>query len=315
MATPPDPRRSVRFQPALAAWLTENLDRGAAPGALARAMVEQQMAPDAALAIVGAFVAARAAGRAMPAEGVDWDEREPPAYLDDAPRLPAGHRLAAADREIVVHARASRPALAVLGNVLDADECAQLIALARGRLAPSTLVDVASGADVVSERRQSFGMFFRPGENALVARLDRRFAALFNLPVENAEGLQVLHYPRGGGSAPHFDFLLPAHPANQASLARSGQRVATLVAYLNDVEGGGETMFPRLGWAVMPRRGQAVAFESCNRLGQPDAESLHASATVTAGEKWVVTCWMRERRFVPAGAAAQAHREAAALPG
>jgi prolyl 4-hydroxylase len=43
-----------------------------------------------------------------------------------------------------------------------------------------------------------------------------------------------------------------------------------------------------------------VYFEYCNSRGQVDAESLHAGAPVTAGEKWAVTKWMRQRRFVSA---------------
>lgn len=293
--------RAVRFAPQLGAWIVENLDRGATPVALVQALHAQQMAADAALAIVQAFVAARSAGRPVPTDSVAWDAAAPGDYLAETPRLRAGATIQAVDRCVAVHARAHRPALAVLANVMDADECAELIALARDRLTPSTLVDVASGHDLVSAQRRSFGMFFRPAENAFIARLDERLAALMNLPPENGEGLQVLHYPAGGGSAPHFDFLLPSNEANRASLARSGQRVATLVTYLNAVEEGGETVFPQVGWAVSPQPGHAVQFEYCNGLGQLDTASLHASAPVTRGEKWVATKWMRERRFVPAG--------------
>ena len=81
-----------------------------------------------------------------------------------------------------------------------------------------------------------------PG-NALVGRIEQRIAELTRQPLENGEGLQVLRYPVGASSAPHFDFLEPNNEANRASIARSGQRLASLVAYLNDVEEGGETFF------------------------------------------------------------------------
>jgi prolyl 4-hydroxylase len=121
-----------------------------------------------------------------------------------------------------------------------------------------------------------------------------------NLPIENGEGLQVLHYSTGAGSEPHFDYLQPGNAANRESIARSGQRVSTLVTYLNDVPAGGQTVFPALGWAVSPVRGNAVYFEYGDDAGRVDARSLHASAPVTQGEKWVVTKWMRQRRFVSA---------------
>jgi prolyl 4-hydroxylase len=124
---------------------------------------------------------------------------------------------------------------------------------------------------------------------------------MMNLPLGNGEGLQVLRYPTGAGSEPHFDYLHPGNAANRESIARSGQRVSTLVTYLNDVPAGGQTVFPALGWATSPLRGNAVYFEYTDGQGTVDARTLHASAAVTQGEKWVVTKWMRQRRFVSVG--------------
>jgi len=290
--------RVIRFAPQLGQWLTANLGRAQAPDALAQTMRQQGMPAHAAEAIVAAFVAARARGTPPPVDAIEVpDDAAAPAPA----RLPLGARLDAGDREVVVHMRTGDPVCAALGNVLDAEECRTLIEMARPRLKPSTLVDPMSGRDVVSRMRSSWGMFFRLEENAFVARLDRRLSRLMNLPLENGEGLQVLHYPTGAGSEPHLDYLQPGNAANRESIARSGQRVSTLVTYLNDVPAGGQTVFPALGWAVSPLRGNAVYFEYGDDDGQVDARSLHASAPVTQGEKWVVTKWMRQRRFVPAG--------------
>ena len=290
--------RLIRFAPQLGHWLTQNLDRGQAPSALVDTMRQQGMEAHAAEAIVAAYVAARGRGATPPADSIELPEQ---ASTAPVARLAPGTRIAAGDREIVVHMRTGDPVCAALGNVLDADECRTLIEMARLRLKPSTLVDLATGQDVVSDKRTSWGMFFRLAENDFIARLDRRLSLLMNLPLENGEGLQVLHYPTGAGSEPHFDYLQPSNAANRESIQRSGQRVSTLVTYLNDVPAGGQTIFPALGWATSPLRGNAVYFEYGDDRGQVDARSLHASAPVTQGEKWVVTKWMRQRRFVPAG--------------
>ena len=292
--------RLIRFAPQLGHWLTANLDRGQAPAALVETMRQQGMDARAAEAIVLAYVDARRRGVSPPVDSIELedDERALPVA-----RLAPGTRLDGGDREIAVHMRVDDPVVASLGNLLDPDECRTLIELARPRLKPSTLVDPATGQDIVSDKRSSWGMFFRLEENELVARLDRRLSRLMNLPLENGEGLQVLHYPTGAGSEPHFDYLQPGNAPNRESIARSGQRVSTLVTYLNDVPAGGQTVFPALGWAVSPLRGNAVYFEYGDDAGQVDARSLHASAPVTQGEKWVVTKWMRQRRFVPAGKA------------
>ena len=290
--------RLIRFAPQLGHWLTGNLDRGQEPAALVETMRQQGMQEHAAVAIVAAYVNARGRGVPPPVDSIELTQEQAAAPVA---RLAPGTRLAAGDREIVVHMRTDDPVCAALGNVLDADECRTLVEMARPRLKPSTLVDPMTGQDVVSDKRTSWGMFFRLEESAFIARLDRRLSTLMNLPLENGEGLQVLHYPTGAGSEPHFDYLQPTSAANRDSVARSGQRVSTLVTYLNDVPAGGQTIFPALGWATSPLRGNAVYFEYGDDRGQVDARSLHASLPVTQGEKWVVTKWMRQRRFVPAG--------------
>lgn len=288
----------VRFQPELSDWLQQGLDQGLTPPALIQTMIDQRMQPAVAQALVNAFVSARRTGAAVPRDTLVV-EGDGPVFFREASLIGPGATLAASDGPVSVLARGTSPHLALLAGAMSPAECAELIAQARPRLAPSTVVDPQTGQDVVAGYRNSLGMFFRPGENDLIARLDRRFAELMNLPVDNGEGLQVLCYGAGGATAPHFDFVAPTNEANRASLARSGQRVSTLLVYLADVEAGGETVFLRAGWTIQPRRGNAVYFESSNGAGQLDPQSLHAGCPVIRGEKWVVTKWMRRRRFVP----------------
>lgn len=288
------------FTPQLRDWALHNIDRGIPPAPLARAMVEQGFDGRLAEAMTQAFWAARAAGGPVPEHGFSRDQLVAARYVADTPRLGPGHTLDLDGRRVRVAARLGEPCAALLDGVLDAAECAQLIALARPRLAPSTIVDPGSGKDTVSMTRTSEGMFFRLEENQLVARIDRRVSILMGLPLENGEGLQVLRYPPGASSMPHYDFLMPTNQHNRASIARSGQRVATMVMYLNDVEEGGETVFPEAGFACPPRRGGALWFEYCNGAGRLDPRSLHAGAAPLSGEKWIVTKWMRQRRFVTA---------------
>ncbi len=289
----------IRFLPDLSRWLVQGLDGGLAPMALVKTMVDERMQPTVAQAIVDAFVDARRAGRPVPVDAITVeDDAAVPA--PSGARLPTGNRIVTFDRDVRVLARGDNPTLALLDGVVSADECAALIALARPRLQPSTVVDPDSGHDVVASYRASFGMFFRPAENDLIARLDRRFSEVMRLPLDHGEGIQVLRYEVGGETAPHHDFLAPTNAANQASLARSGQRVSTIITYLNDVEAGGETVFPLGGWSIAPHQGHSLYFESCKLDGQVDPQSLHAGSPVARGEKWVATKWMRARKFVSA---------------
>jgi prolyl 4-hydroxylase len=265
-------------------------------------MIEERMDPRVARAIVDAFVNARRLGQPVPVDSVAIDE-EPPSYQYEQPIAPRAARFVARGRNVPVLLRCQEPVLALLGNVLSADECQQLIELARPRLQPSTTVNPLTGENVVTTQRTSFGMFFRLQETPFIAELDERISELMSLPLENGEGFQVLRYPAGAQTIPHFDFLQPTNEANRASIARSGQRVSTLITYLNDVAEGGETLFPKLQLTVVPQRGNAVYFEYGNSQGQVDYAALHAGNPVINGEKWVATKWMRQRRFVSASGA------------
>ena len=120
-------------------------------------------------------------------------------------------------------------------------------------------------------------------------------ADLMGWPVENGEGLQVLRYRPGAQYTPHYDYFDPTHAGSVTNLLRGGQRVASLVCYLNTPTKGGATVFPELQLEVAPVKGNAVFF-SYDRP-HPVSRSLHGGAPVVEGEKWVATKWVREGRF------------------
>lgn len=293
------PRQLARlhFSNELRDWIVNALRRGGTPDDIAGALVSQRFDPTVARDLVHAFARVLREGLPMP-EGQITIEKAGPAA--GGSRLPRGSVLDGGDRAVHVITRTEKPVVAVLEGVLSHAECDALMAAARPRLAASTIVDPRTGEHVVSRDRSSQGMFFRLAETPLLATIDARVSALMRMPVENGEGLQVLHYTRGAQSRPHFDFLMPDNAANRASIARSGQRVSTMVIYLNDVAEGGETVFPEIGLSVVPRKGNALYFEYCDDGGQLDGRTLHAAAEVLRGEKWVATKWMRQRRFVSA---------------
>lgn len=177
------------------------------------------------------------------------------------------------------------PLVMRLEGVLTDDECRQLIEQAAPRLKESRLVN-----KVISEIRTSRGMFFEEGESPFIHRIERRISQLMNVPIEHAEGLQVLHYGPGQEYRAHHDFFQPNTPA------AFNNRISTLVIYLNDVEEGGETVFPLLDLAVKPKKGSAVYFEYFYRNQALNDLTLHSSAPVVRGEKWVATQWMRRQR-------------------
>jgi prolyl 4-hydroxylase len=197
------------------------------------------------------------------------------------------------DRDVQILFALNTPRIVLFGNLLSHEECDQLIAQSRNRLKPSTVVNAVSGSYDRHEARTSYGASFRRGENELLRRIEKRISDLLSVPVSQGEPIQVLNYAPGGEYKPHFDFFDPREPGNEKILSMGGQRFASLVMYLNDVEAGGSTVFPDIGLDVLPRKGNAVFFSYANPAGDLDKLSLHGGSPVTAGEKWIATKWLR----------------------
>ncbi|RFO98248.1 2-oxoglutarate-dependent dioxygenase [Rhodoferax lacus] len=271
-------------------WVRDNLARGCNETQLIASMAEAGIDPVAAgMAVLQAMSGTEASIASGPVTQ---------AYTYSSPRMPqVGSVIQTSDRDVRVSMRMGQPVVALLDNVLSFDECDQLIDLARMKLQRSTIVDPTNGTHKVIADRGSSGTHFAVNENAFIASLDTRIAELMHWPVENGEGLQILNYQVGGEYKPHFDYFPPEQVGSGVHLAKGGQRVSTLILYLNDVERGGETIFPSIHLTVVPKRGSAIYFEYCNASGQIDPSTLHGGAPVLSGEKWIATKWMRQRKY------------------
>jgi len=201
------------------------------------------------------------------------------------------------DQKVTIVSQLADPEIVVLRDFLSAEECSALIEEAKSRLARSTTVSRETGQAEVHHARTSDGAFFTRGETPLIDKIEQRIAALLQWPVEHGEGLQVLRYGIGGEYRPHFDYFDPKLAGSAQHLSRGGQRLGTLLMYLNTPEAGGHTSFPRVGMTIAPIAGHAGYFIS-SVGGVIDERSEHASVPITQGEKWVATKWLRERPFV-----------------
>ncbi|MBI3348022.1 MAG: 2OG-Fe(II) oxygenase [Burkholderiales bacterium] len=201
----------------------------------------------------------------------------------------------AGDRAVKVLMALRQPRVVVFGDLLSDDECDGIMALATKRLARSETVATAADGSEVNAARTSDGMFFERCETELIRTLEARIATLLRWPLDHGEGLQVLRYRPGAEYQPHYDYFDPGHVSTPNILKRGGQRVGTLVMYLNTPAAGGATIFPDIGLDVAPVKGNAVFF-SYDRP-HPATQTLHGGAPVLEGEKWVATKWLRQGVF------------------
>jgi len=296
----------------LQTWLRQSIEQGCSADAIEQSMrASGYQGEFAHRAVTAAFKAlASFAGASAPAEEAKAEEAKatealaasgeaPEAEQQSSTRILAGSpsEIDAGDRTVHILMALNAPRILLFGDLLSAEECEALIEMSRGKLERSNVVDRQTGRYERHPDRTSEGTYFRRAENGLITRIEKRIAELTGCPLERGEPIQVLHYNPGAEYKPHFDYFDPADPGNRQVLAMGGQRVATLIIYLNDVQGGGSTVFPDIGLDVLPRRGNAVFFAYSDDEGRLDSRTLHGGSPVAAGEKWIATKWLRQREY------------------
>jgi len=189
------------------------------------------------------------------------------------------------------------PFVCVIDDYLSPKLCEHLIKLASPLIGPSSVVE--GSKTVESTTRTNQVTFLLHGSDTLVDGLVSEIAEMIKIPKSHSESLQVINYQVGQRYDPHFDTFNPSALGETVFLEKSGQRLFTALLYLVDVEAGGETNFPNLGFEVKPKKGRIVIFQTCeNGTNTPAEQSLHGSMPVIKGEKWACNLWFREKPFI-----------------
>ena len=280
--------------PELRAWIVEQASAGVSAEVVFKSMCDVGWNPDVAENAMETVLTEHLqninGANTIISDTADVAKALPEPALADSPGT-----IMVGGRAVTVLLVVKHPRVVVFGNLLSDDECDALIAAAEPKMKRSFTVETKTGGEEVNADRTSDGMFFQRKELSVVAALESRIAELLNWPEENGEGLQILHYGPGAEYKPHYDYFDPSQPGTPTILKRGGQRVGTLVMYLNNPEAGGGTTFPDIGLEVAPRRGNAVFFSYA--APNPATKTLHGGAPVVRGEKWIATKWLREGEF------------------
>jgi prolyl 4-hydroxylase len=180
--------------------------------------------------------------------------------------------------------------LHIVQGFMTAQECADLMALVDATSRPSTLY---KGTEIEGYRTSDSGDLdpFHP----LVQTIEGRICNLMGLDKRLGETLQGQRYAVGQVFKPHHDYFFTSQGYWEMEKNRGGQRTWTAMIYLNEPGGGGETNFPKAGMCVSPRTAMLVLWNNMDEVGAPKDVTLHEGVAVTAGTKYIVTKWFRER--------------------
>jgi len=281
--------------PELRHWIIQQTEAGHSPQALLTELIRNGYEEDQAITFMTAALESRVTELVSSKIAAEkpQDSLPPPIRVPQPIGTAWPSVVHALDREVNVLFSLTLPRVVLFGGLLSDDECDELIALSRAHVTPSNVVDMEAGGEKPHQARTSSGAALARGGTPLIARIEERIAALLHWPVDHGEALQILRYEVGQEYKPHYDYVDPAQPGAAPFLARGGQRVGSLVMYLNTPEDGGATNFPDIGLEVAAVKGNAVYF-SYDRP-HPSTKTLHGGMPVRAGEKWVATKWLRER--------------------
>jgi prolyl 4-hydroxylase len=178
-------------------------------------------------------------------------------------------------------------------DYLDSAQCDALIAMIDANRRPSTLLSSSPYSD------------FRTSESCDMDRwspdirpIDEGLARLIGVAPEYGETMQGQRYAPGQQFRAHHDYFHESEDYWQRVRHEGGQRTWTAMIYLNTVEEGGATWFPRAGVRFRPQRGLLLVWNNMGRDGLPNPATLHEGMPVVEGVKYIITKWFREGHWI-----------------
>lgn len=159
---------------------------------------------------------------------------------------------------------------------------------------PSTVVSRSPRGDLViitSRRRHSRTAeqeWFGPEVRQEIHRLEGRACRRLGLRRAHLEPWQAVRYG-------HRDRFEVHHDSGLFADDPAGERVLTLLLYLQTPAEGGSTVFPELGLRIAAVAGRLVAWRNLLPDGTPNPAMRHAASPVRKGAKTILTTWARQR--------------------
>ena len=179
------------------------------------------------------------------------------------------------------------PTIVVEDDVLSPALCEHIINLAKNKGLGDNLVN-RDGKYIQDEARTSKGTFFNYGNSDVLDGVIEALSGMCGLPPTRLEPISIQRYQPGQEYTPHYDAFLPDEMEEmpEASKIKQGG---------NDVQDGGGTVFPVLGFAIQAMQGRVLMFGNLDEHKIPHPASLHMGLPPENGDKWILTFWFREK--------------------
>lgn len=159
---------------------------------------------------------------------------------------------------------------------------------------PSTVVNRSPFGDLTSftsmRRRSRTAMqeWFAPEVLDEIRRIETRVCRRLGVHRTHLEPWQAIRY----GHRDRFDIH---HDSGLFADEPAGERVSTVLLYLQAPAEGGATVFPELKLRVAAVTGRLLAWHNLLPDGSPNPVMRHAGSAVRKGAKTILTTWVRQR--------------------
>ena len=185
--------------------------------------------------------------------------------------------------------------LYVMDNVLTPEECEEVIKTADTLMGKSATL----GVEIKGYRTSSNAYIEKDTQIPALQKINLITELLTELPSENQEQTCVVRYNKGEEYKTHYDYL--DHGKNnyedsKKELLRGGDRLYSVMFYLNDNMEEGGTVFTVPGIEIRPKTGRCVIWKNYVD-GKINRDSEHAGLPVKEGLKYIAVKWVRENKF------------------
>jgi len=187
------------------------------------------------------------------------------------------------------------PKIWLAEKITTPEVCDWLISRSIGKYTPSMMFNGQRSVFLATRTCSDFVFTLAEG-GVIMLLLRTRISLVTNLKLEQMEPPQIFHYALGQEIKAHYDSLYDGEHAYGREGNYEGDRLATLLLYLNDGYEGGDLEFVKVGYRYKGKAGDAIFFASM-RDGKPDKQSLHGAGPITKGEKYILSQWIHDRRF------------------
>lgn len=180
----------------------------------------------------------------------------------------------------------------LLHKLITLDDCQKIINISGNKLVESEVI--GGNHKHIRNSKQCWIQ----KNNPLVKPIFETISRKFGIPFENAEDLQVVRYQPNQYYNEHHDSCCDNNDKCNTFVNKSGQRILTVLIYLNNEFSGGYTYFKNLDLKIKPVTGDAIVFfPLAKNSNKCHPYALHAGIPVAKGEKWIANLWFREHKF------------------